>query len=191
MFTSGKGLLFGYHYVDPPYEWWGGYGVSNRTVVAPDDQWHEYTCAAGGDHTLGAGGAYGIGYSDWESGLGSLINFTETVDLEGAWFSNVVWTTEYMADNYDSDDYYHLNVTAYDNALETLGTTTVDLTNVSDWQWFDLDYENVYALGITMSSSDDFTPYYFCIDDIVVPEPATICLFFGGGWLLFSRNKRQ
>ena len=186
-YTSGNGLFFGYHYTDP-WDYWGGFAASNRTVIGGDDTYHQYTSAPGTDHTTGAGGTYALGYNDYETGVGCLVNFINVQDVAGAWFTNNKWAAEYMASNYDQDDWYHLTVTAYDDSFDSIGSKVVDLTNVTDWQWYDLGFEDVYALGITMSSSDDWTPYYFCMDDITIPEPATIALLGLGGLLLRRRR---
>jgi len=175
-YTSGNGLFFGYHETTP-YDYWGGFAASNRTVIGGDDTFHQYTSMPGTDHTVGAGGTYAIGYDDWATGVGSLINFAEIQDVKGAWFTNLAWTYEYMDEYYDEDDFYRLVVTAFDENMESIGSRSINLTGVTDWQHYNMNFEDVYALGITMSTSDDWTPYYFCMDDIsTVPEPSVIVL---------------
>jgi len=191
-YTSDNSLFFGYHYTDP-WDYWGGFAASNRAIIGPDDTWHQYTSAPGTDHTTGAGGTYAIGYNDYETGVGCLINFTEIQDVKGAWFTNVAWTAEYIADNYLPGDYYHLRITAYDEFMEEIGNRTVNLTAVEDWQFYNTNFEDAYALGITMESSDDWTPYYFCIDDITsVSEPSIIALLTAGFLTLvgYGRGKQ-
>ncbi len=191
-YTSGSGRFSGYHYTDP-WDYWGGFAASNRTIITGDDWLHQYTSAPGADHTIGPGGTYAIGYNDYETGLGCLINFEEVQDVKGAWFTNVAWTAEYMADNYTDENYYKLTVTAYDLNLDEIGSRKIDLTNVTEWKLFKMNFEAVHAIGITMESDDDWTPYYFCIDDISsVPEPSTIALMISGLLIIAGpRRKRK
>jgi hypothetical protein len=179
-YGSGNGQFSGYHYTDP-WDYWGGFAASNRTVVGEDDSLHQYTSVPGTDHTIGGGGTYGIGYNDYETGIGCLITFEQAQDVRGAWFTNVVWTAEYMAAHYAEDNYYRLTVTAYDSDLDEIGSRQIDLTGVTEWKLLAMNFEAVHAIGITMDSDDDWTPYYFCIDDISsVPEPSTIALTMAG-----------
>jgi len=190
---TAAATFYGYHHTDP-WDYWGGWCVSNRTVVGADDWLRQYTSAPGTDHTLGAGGTYAIGFDDYESSIGcrvGLLGGLRGCTVRGAWFTNVTWTVEYMNENYGPDDYYELVVTAYDEALVETGHTVVDLTGVADWRWYDLDLPRVSFLGIRMSASDDWTPYYFCLDDVVVPEPATASLLAWAGLAVLGRPRRR
>jgi hypothetical protein len=191
--AAGCGCFYGYHYSDP-WDYWGGWVASNRTVVGADDWLHQFTAAPGADHTIGPGGTYAIGYNDWESPIGCKLELAPGFRggaVRGAWFANVVWTVEYMNDNYGPDDYYRLNVTGYDGDMDPTGSAVVDLTGVSDWRWCDLDLTNVSVLGVRLSTSDDWTPMYFCVDDVVLPEPATAALLAVGALPVLRRGARR
>ncbi|MDY6953335.1 MAG: DUF4465 domain-containing protein [Thermodesulfobacteriota bacterium] len=176
-----EALFYGYHYTDP-WDYWGGYGVSNRTVVAPDDALHQYTVIGGKDHTLTEDNQYAIAYDDWETGVGCLFERLEINPIEGAWFNNITWTHEYMEDYYTEKDYYHLIVQGYDGLFNPVGSaTTVDLTLVKEWIYQDLDLDGAQFVGITMETSDTMTPYYFAMDDVqAVPVPAAAWLLGSG-----------
>jgi hypothetical protein len=111
-------------------------------------------------------------------------------DVQGAWFTNVVWTVEHMGDNFGPSDFYQLIVTGYDGSRSPTASTVVDLTGVTDWQWYGLDLPNVSFLGFKMESSDDWTPRYFCMDDVLVPEPAATSLLAAAGLALLRRRRR-
>lgn len=189
--TSGNAVLKGYHYTNP-WDYWGGFVVSNRTQIGAGDIFHQFTSAPGTDHTIGSGGTYAIGYEDWESGYGCLITFTNNQNVDGAWFTNNKWTSEYIAQYYDAEDYYRLIVTAYDAAMQSLDSNTIDMTNADDWFYASLNFQNAHALGFRMESSDAWTPFYFCIDDITasVPEPSVLLTAFFGFLTLISRKCR-
>jgi len=189
-FSSGGATFAGYHHVDPPWDWWGGYAVSNRTAVGADDPLKQYTSAPGTDHTIGAGGAYAIAYEDWESPIGCRLDFAQPTDVEGMWITNVAWTAEWIPDNYGPDDFYRLWVTAYDDNLDVIGMRNVELTDNTDWTWYTMGWQGVSTIGITMQSSNDWTPKYVCIDDINVPEPATAVLLAGGFLAAGLRRRR-
>ena len=190
-FISGNASFSGYHYTNP-WDYWGGFIASNRTQTAADDTYHQFTSASGTDHTIGSGGTYAIGFDDWESGYGCLITFNEIQNVEGAWLINNKWTSEYIEQNYGAEDYYQLIVTAYDSAMQGIDNSVIDMTNANDWSYATLNFENTHALGFKMKSSDAWTPFYFCIDDISaqIPEPSVIApILFG--FLCLIRNGRK
>ena len=194
--SQAEALFYGFHTIDPPYDYWAGYGVSNRTVVAASDTLHQYTVIGGVDHTPTANNNYAIAYDDWSTGIGAmyeLLNGSEGLGhhLEGAWYNNMTWTYEYMDDNYNSDDYYRLTVTGYDENFVSVGSTLVDLTMVSDWIYAEFDWDDVSYVGTTMLSSDSWTPNYFCMDDVsAVPVPAAVWLI-GSAMLCILGFKRK
>jgi len=191
--TSGNGVFHGFHYTNP-WDFWGGFVVSNRTITAPNDIYHEFTSAPGTDQTIGPGGSYAIGYDIWDSAVGALITFEESRSVAGAWFTNNKWTAEYIEQYYGADDYYRLIVTAYDLAMQSTGSVIIDMTNKNNWSYSALNFENAYALGFKMESSDAWTPFYFSIDDISVqvPEPTLFAsMIFGFLWLIRSRSRMR
>ena len=181
--------VHGYHHGDPPNDWWGGYGVSNRTAVAGDDVFSQYTTATGTDHTIGAGGTYAIGYDDWEDPLGCRLAFAQPTDVAGMWLTHIAWTPEWIADNYGPGDYYHLHLTAYDENADEIGQRVVDMTANTDWTWYSTGWQGVSTIGVTMASSNVNTPTYFAMDDINLPEPGTIALLALGGLMLAGRRR--
>jgi len=189
--TAAGTAFHGYHHVDGQWDWWGGYSVSNRTVVAGGDFLKEYTCVPGTDHTVGAGGTYAIGYDDWESGYGCLVDFPQPTRLDGAWFTQVVYTAEWIVGNYGPADYYKLRITAYDDGMEEIAHRDLDLTAATDWVWCGMGWDDVSSLGVTMNTSDSWTPTYFALDDINVPEPSAAVLLGLGGLLALPVRRRR
>ena len=176
-------------------DYWGGFAVSNRTTIGADDLYHQFTSVTGTDNTIGEGGTYAIGYEDWESGMGCVISFTEVQDVGTAALVNVAWTAEYIDEYYEEEDYFHVVITAYDDSLNTIGSKTIDMTDATEWETYTLGFSDVSALGITMETSDDWTPLYFCIDDIsstMVPEPsAGLALLTALSGLAVLRKQRK
>ena len=189
---DNEALFYGYHETEG-YDYWGGYGVSNRTVVAAGDSLRQYTVWGGTDHTATSDNQYAIAYDDWYSGVGAMFELLPGMNgtLGGAWFNNIVWTYEYMRDYYEAGDYYHLTVTAYDSSLDVIDSAIVDLTMVDHWIYQEFGWTGVYAVGITMDSSDYMTPNYFAMDDVnAIPVPGAVWLLGSGLVGILSVRKR-
>ena len=191
-FQSG---LVTYHGV---LESWGGYGAFNYTNIV-DTVTNSFTndkaaiTGAGFDQSAN----YGIAYlsSDWPANPDKSILIGAKLEgaaaggkVAGMYVTNSTWTYHYMKTSYQNGDWFKLTVRGYLNNTEvsdsvqmTLGSVaTGDTMLIKNWQWLNLtSLGNVDSLTFQITSSDEYTPFYFAFDNLttldgICPEAQNI-----------------
>ncbi len=162
------------------FDFWSGFAYSNQTdlVTASFTNYSAYSSAGGGAN---GSSNYGFVFT-----FGDTMTFNETVNISSIMVANGVWTYHYMngtdgsgTGTYVAGDFLKLIITAVfdDGTLgETVEFNLADFTNgnayiIEDWTIIDLSsLGNVSGLKFQLETLDDFTPFYFGLDDIVFTE---------------------
>jgi hypothetical protein len=173
-FTVNKTLWSG------GYLSWGGMAYSNTTdtTTASYTNLSAYCNPTGGSNSSDN---YGVFYPSW--GISDSVSFDNVVNLESVNITNLVWTYHYImgtdvngTGTFEADDSLTLKITAFNELNEAIGSVDIALADytegksdiISNWTEIDLSsLENVKYIKFAMSSSDSYTPTYFCIDDLV------------------------
>lgn len=168
------------------YDYWNGFAYSNQTDLntASYTNYSAYSPNGGG-----ANGSpnYGFVYSY----SGDTMTFDQVVSVQSIMITNSVWAYKFMdgsdgsGHDFVTGDYFKLTITAViddngtlgDSNDDTLGNSIdfylADFTNgntiiIGDWTNVDLSsLGNVKGLKFSMTASDDYTPFYFAMDDLV------------------------
>ena len=168
------------------YDYWNGFAYSNQT----DLNTASYTNYSA--YSPNGGGANGsANYAFVYSYSGDTMTFDQTVNIQSVMITNSVWAYKFIDGSdgsghaFQTGDYFKLTITAVidDNGTlgnsgdDTLGNSIdfylADFTNgnttiVGDWTNVDLSsLGNVKGLKFTMTATDDYTPFYFAMDDLV------------------------
>lgn len=166
-------------------ESWGGYGAFNYSNIA-DTVTESFTndkaavTGSGFDHSAN----YGIAYApaDWpahpdESLLigAALSGNAAGSKVAGMYVTNTTYGYSYIKNSYISGDWYKLVVRGYlnhalvqDSVVVTLADYTAnDTTLIKTWEWVNLlPLGNVDSLSFQVISTDEYTPFYFAIDNV-------------------------
>jgi hypothetical protein len=193
--------------------YWEGFAISNRTDTTTPGWGNQYSAYVG----AGAGGSaqYAVGFVGAFLTT-TRLEFPGSASLAGmgAAFTNTTYTALSMkngdaftkkfggADGRDPD-FLLLTITGYLGAVTT-GTVDFYLADfrgpeVSDYileTWTAVDFTplgTVDELRFTMTSSDNGqfgmnTPAYFAMDNLIVPEPASLMLVLSGSVLTLWRR---
>ncbi|MFT4061765.1 MAG: DUF4465 domain-containing protein [Edaphocola sp.] len=166
-------------------ESWGGYSYfnySNSTLTGDSSYLNDITAlpAAGFQNSAN----YGIAYlpSNWPSfpnetllGGAKLTGAAVGNVVAGFYVANTLYAYNYITTGYQAGDSLTLVVQGYLNNVPTATSVNVDLarygtdtTIVKGWQWVALSaLGNIDSLSFQLFSSDDYTPFYFAIDNII------------------------
>ncbi|HKK66905.1 MAG TPA: DUF4465 domain-containing protein [Bacteroidales bacterium] len=178
-YTSG-GITFPLNYTD-----WGGMGsfggvaYSNLTdtTTASYTNYSAYATTPGGAE---GSATYGIFYPSY--GLSDSLVFPEPAELSGMYVTNHAWTYHYITGSdgsgegtYTSGDSLVLSIHAYQEGgmlVDSVNYYLADFTDdnqqvVNSWTWLDLSgMSDVNYIKLSLTSSDDMTPLYACIDEL-------------------------
>jgi len=178
-FTSGDVIFHGAR------EAWGGYGAFNYTNIvdtATEDFTNDKAAIAGSGYDGSEN--YGVAYAnaDWPDNptesiqIGArLTGAAEGNIVSGMYVTNTTYAYYYMKESYSAGDSYRLIVRGFlegvqseDSVSFTLASYTADDTIlVKTWEWMDLAaLGHVDSLTFQVVSTDDFTPFYFAIDNL-------------------------
>lgn len=163
--------------LEETYDYWNGFAYSNQTDLETAD-WTNYSA-----YSEGGGGAEGSANYLFVYFFGSdSIMFDQPVQIQSMKITNSVWAFHYMngtdgfgTGTYETGDFYRVSITGIIDEAEYTDPiifSLADFTNdnsilVEDWTTLDISqFGNITGLKFELSSSDSFTPYYFCIDDI-------------------------
>ena len=166
------------------YDYWSGFSYTNQTdlTTASYTNYSAYSPNGGGANNSNN---YVIAYL---YGADEITFDREVLPLSID-VTNSVWAYKYMdgsdgsMHDYTTDDYLKLTITGIltDNTYTTpMDFYLADFTNgnttiIGDWTTVDLSsFGGVKGLKFELSSSDSYTPFYFCLDNIVYgPTAAT------------------
>jgi len=201
-YYSGTGIFRVSYTLENGYNYWSGTAYSNQTdLVTPD--WTNFSAYANYPNGGGANGSsnYAFGYMwnpNFVQPFSDTIRFQiptkHDVNINGLYVTNSVWNFHYIngtdgsgAGKYSDGDFYKLIFRGLDFDGNFLGSEVefflADFTNgnsiiINDWTWVDLSaLENASVLEIVFESSDEWTPSYYCIDNIDVTYSGEVNIF--------------
>jgi len=209
-FQSGA-AFFNNNY-NTTYGSWDGFAYSNITDTALSGWSAQYNAITGKGQNDSAN--YAIGYVGWAQPPTITLDMVAVVDNIYVTNNNYAYYSMLAGDAYakkfgglsgNDPDWFKLTITGKDTAGSD--TSTVDFY-LADYRftdngldyivntWADVDLSSlglVKSLEFTLSSSDTGTlgmntPAYFAIDNITMPEPASIVLL-SFGVLLFRKPR--
>lgn len=165
------------------YEYWSGTAYSNQTDLTTAD-WTNFSAYANVPTGGGVEGSenYAFGYISGADTISFQCPVCTHTEISGAYFTNTTWAYHYIngtygtGDGYGTDDYYKLIFKGLNEIGDYNGSETefylADFTNgnstiIDDWTWVDLSaLGESYAIEITCVSTDDLTPFYYCMDNL-------------------------
>lgn len=197
-FTSGP-AVFNNNY-NSTYQSWDGWAYSNMSDTTTPGYANQYSAITG---FAQSGSNYGIAYIGWTQPPSITLNSPSVVD--GLYVTNTTYAYLAMkngegpATKFDDADWFKLTITGKDESGSTTDTVNFYLADgghiVNTWEYVSLtSLRTVKSLEFSLSSSDtgDWgmnTPAYFAMDNLIIPEPATLILMSLSG-LLLSRSRR-
>lgn len=182
-FTSGLVTFHGNR------ESWGGYSgfnYSNVTDTVTSGPGNDKAAITGKGYNQSAN--YGIAYapSDWPAHpkqsllLGAKVqNGTTATKATGMYVTNTTYAYRYIKATYHNGDSFRLVVRGYRNAVRTADSASFTLARYATgdtvvhntWQWMDLSMLGyVDSLSFQVSSTDDYTPFYFAFDNLTIEK---------------------
>ncbi len=186
IYYSDNGANLYVNYADTgAYDYWNGFSYSNQTDLTTAS-WTNYSA-----YSINGGGAnsssnYVIAYVY----AGDSLTFDNPATVSSMAITNSVWAYHYMngsdgtgTGTYVADDYFTLTITAIltdGSSGNSLDFQLADFTNgnayiIDDWTTVDLtSLGEVSGLEFQLSSSDSYTPFYFCMDNIVYETTASV-----------------
>lgn len=199
-FVSG-GAFFNNSFIDwgGGYISWEGWAYSNTTDNVNAGYENQYSAITG---SALSGSIYGVAYVGY-AGLPT-ISLGSSSAVSGMYVTNTAYAYYTMLNGnmfsrkFNSSDWFLLTITGLDAAGVSTGTINFYLaqngTILNEWTYVDLSGLGVVSsLTFSLSSSDNGifgmnTPAYFAMDNLVIPEPATMFMLALGG-LLLGRKK--
>ncbi len=178
------------HFYDE-FDWgfaWYGFAYSNRTDTEAIDYINSVG-PEGGDFNAITGGGQGeseiyavVYYSEEEDSENPTIVFDEEREIAGAFFTNnnisyySMKEGDDFAEPFDQSDWLRVTVIGYDKNNEETADYVFFLAEdgeiVDEWEWVELDVlGSVKKLEFEMSSSQPYTPFYFCMDGLAAASP--------------------
>lgn len=169
--------------LEAEYDYWSGAAYSNQTDLNTAD-WTNFSAYANTPDGGGADGSdnYLTCYPSSEI-VFSKLNSYEDYSPVSLMITNHVWTYHYIngsdgsgSGTYQSGDYYKIiisdenqNSTEFYLADFTGGNSFI----ANDWTRVNLNELSGNEIRINAESSDSWTPYYFCIDNIVLSSSSS------------------
>ncbi|OJU75204.1 MAG: hypothetical protein BGO09_07470 [Bacteroidetes bacterium 47-18] len=181
-FTSGNVTLTGNIQYGGTYRTWFNY--SNRTDSTTEswtNMWSAFPAMGYNSST------YAIAYleADYpnnpnrthEHGA-QLLGAARGHHIIGAYFTTTTYANLYIKEYYQQGDYLKLTVKGYNNnqPTNTVEITLADYTAsgleiLNNWTWVDLmDLGAVDSITFQMTSTDDYTPFYFAMDNFTTSD---------------------
>ncbi|HIP49436.1 MAG TPA: DUF4465 domain-containing protein [Lutibacter sp.] len=166
------------------YDYWSSFAYTNQTdlTTASYTNYSAYSATGGGANSSSN---YVIAYLYGPDA----ITFDNEVSITSVDLTNAVWTYHYMngsdgsgTGTYVANDYFKITITGMLNngTLTTpLEFFLADFTNgnttiINEWATVDLSsFGTIVGLQFQLEASDNYTPYYFCMDNIVYSDVAS------------------
>jgi len=192
--------------------------MTDTTTAGYENQFSAYTGKGVNNSANYAIAALSLDWSSYPAVVSPVsITFSSETIVAGGYFTNTTYAALDMlqgsgfskkfggADGSDQD-WFLLTITGKDAGGSVTGTVDFYLADyrfennnddyiIDGWEYVALDSLGIVkALEFSLSSSDVGgygmnTPAYFTMDNLVIPEPATVILFSLGGLLLRRRRK--
>lgn len=176
-FSDALATFYVDYTLETGYDYWSGFSYANQTDLetASYTNYSAYSTTGGG--AAGSSNfviAYIFG--------GMQMSFEQPVDLTSMEITNSVWAYKFMTGEdgsghaYEADDYFKLTIKGkYEDGTFTdeidfyLGDFTGGNTSIiDDWTQVDLSgFDAVVGLEFQLSALDAWTPFYFCLDNLV------------------------
>jgi hypothetical protein len=209
-FTSGGAYFVNNH--NPVWGSWDGFAYSNMTDTATPGYTNQYSVYAG---AAASGSNFAVAYHSAWAGRIPTITFTQELAPTSLKMTNTTYAAlcirdgDLFADAMAEGDWYKVTITARDATGGATGSP-IELTlaeypvggsmSIVD-EWLDVDLtplgSSVKSMEFAVSSYDASTgakaqwPDYFALDNVVAPEPATMCLLGLGGLAMLRRRGKK
>lgn len=176
-FSDALATFYVNYTLENGYDYWSGFSYSNQTDLetASYTNYSAYSPTGGGaDASSNFVIAYVYG--------GTQMSFEAPVNLTSMQVTNSVWAYKFMTGedgsghDYETDDYFKLSIRGkyedgtFSDPIDfylgdfTNGNTTI----IEDWTIVDLSSLNdVVGLEFQLAALDTWTPYYFCLDNLI------------------------
>jgi hypothetical protein len=164
------------------YDYWNAFAYSNQTDLETAD-WTNYSAYANPAGGANASSNYVFAYVYFADS----VMFDHTIHIDSVKIANSVWAYKYMTGEdgsghaYQNGDFLILSINGInpDGSHNTEDAAYIylgDGTNiVNNWTNVDLSVlGNVKGLIFTLTSSDSYTPFYFCMDNLSYSDAASI-----------------
>jgi len=191
-YSSQSGIFKVYYTLENGYDYWSGTAYSNQTNLTTAD-WTNFSAYANYPNGGGANNSANYGFSYmWNPNF--VQPFSDTISfalptcncltsLKGIYVTNTVWNYHYIngtdgsgTGKYTTGDYYKIIFKSLnlDNSFtgRQVEFYLADFTNgnsniISNWTFVDLsELGETYKIEMVYESSDEWTPSYFCFDNI-------------------------
>jgi hypothetical protein len=184
-FQSGNVSYFG------NLESWGGFSgfnFTNITDTIDGSYLNDKASITGSGRNGSANYAVAYAFADW------MVSLTESIEIglklngaaagskvPGFYVTNSTWVYHYIRDNYTEGNWFQLVVRGYQNNMRVQDSVVVTLASVTandtvlikDWEWVNLmPLGDVDSLTFQVRSNDEFTPFYFVMDDLITLDNA-------------------
>ncbi len=186
VFQSINGTFRVFYTPENGYDYWSGTAYSNQTDLNTADwtnfsSYSNYPNGGGCENTEN----YAIGYMFDKDTIQFDVSYCCGIQIaNGAYFTNSTWAYHYMNGTdgtgngiYETGDYYKLIFKSMVNNQYTgnfVEFYLADFTNgnsyiIDNWTWVDLSaLGETHGIEISYQTSDDFTPAYYCVDNLTL-----------------------
>jgi hypothetical protein len=158
------------------YGFWNGFAYSNQTDLQTAD-WTNYSAYA--DPPGGANGSNNYVFAYIPVFSADSVMFDNPVIIQSVDITNTVWAYKFMTGedgtghNFTTGDFFTLTMkgikpdgSLYENPVTIMLAENTTILN--NWSTFNISFPgSIIGMIFSLSASDDWTPNYFCLDNIV------------------------
>jgi len=210
-FTS-RGVAFN-NFSDGDWYFWEGFAYSNMSDTTTPGYGNQFSAFTGAGYNAGDD-IYAVGFAGYSTI--PTVTFAEPTIVAGGYFTNTTYAALAMLNGEppakkfggvtgDDPDWFVLTITGRDAAGQVTDSVPLYLADyrfadnnldyvVDSWEYMELSSLGVVkSLEFSLTSSDvgDLgmnTPAYFAMDNLVIPEPATLALLVFGSLAVWRRR---